>query len=137
MQDKHDLIYAMLLSRPIGTIVVAVDQNKTDSYTFLNHTYILQHCEYIIDGYNRLSIIQEYLNNEFACKNYYFNELTDAQRFELYSYKIQIQYNLIESKTDRNKIKPIMDATYHDSNYYDYEGGLLESVKQHNVTIDC
>lgn len=98
IQDKIDLIDAILHVRPIGTIVLAMKPNS-------NQSNIMQNCKYIIDGYNRLCIIQDYINNEFPWKNYYFSELTGDERLGFYNYKISIQLEIV----DKNSVMPILD----------------------------
>jgi hypothetical protein len=97
IQDKIDLIDAIIRVRPIGMIILAIKPNG------IKPTNLMQNCKYVIDGYNRLCIIQEYMNNEFPWKNYYFNELTGDQKLGFYNYKISIQFEII----DKNSIMPI------------------------------
>ena len=99
IQDKIDLIDAILHVRPIGTIVLAMKPNG------IQPTNFMQNCKYIIEGYNRLCIIQEYMNNEFTWKNYYFSELTGDERLGFYNYKISIQLEIV----DKNSVMPILD----------------------------
>jgi hypothetical protein len=97
IQDKIDLIEAIIRVRPIGMIILAMKPNG------IKPTNLMQNCKYVIDGYNRLCIIQEYMNNEFPWKNYYFSELTGDQKLGFYNYKISIQFEII----DKNSIMPI------------------------------
>jgi hypothetical protein len=97
IQDKIDLIDAIIRVRPIGMIILAMKPNG------IKPTNLMQNCKYVIDGYNRLCIIQEYMNNEFPWKNYYFSELTGDQKLGFYNYKISIQFEII----DKNSIMPI------------------------------
>jgi hypothetical protein len=88
IQDKIDLIDAIIRVRPIGMIILAMKPNG------IKPTNLMQNCKYVIDGYNRLCIIQEYMNNEFPWKNYYFNELTGDQKLGFYKYLSRI-FNLL------------------------------------------
>jgi hypothetical protein len=96
LQDKIDLIDAIIRVRPIGTIVFALTPNST-------YYNLAENCKYVIDGYNRLCIIQDFINNEFPWKNYYFSELTGDQKLGFYNYKISIQFEIL----DKNSIMPI------------------------------
>jgi hypothetical protein len=98
VQDKIDLIDAILHVRPIGTIVLAMKPNCT-------YHNLSENCKYVLDGYNRLCIIQDYMNNEFPCKNYYFSELTGDERLRFYNYKISIQLEVV----DKNSVMPIIE----------------------------